>query len=88
MLSFKEMRGGDTLKKFALDDLKRMQEMSLDDKIKRTELLIKEWYEHYNGNVIISFSGVKIVQYCYISPANFTPTYKQFSLIQGLNIPK
>ena len=31
MLSFKEMRGGDALKKFALDDLKRMQEMSLEE---------------------------------------------------------
>lgn len=59
MLSFKEMRGGETLKKFALEDLKRMQEMPLEDKVKRTELLIKEWYEHYDGNVIVSFSGGK-----------------------------
>ena len=36
-----------------------MQEMPLDDKVKRTELLIKEWYEHYDGNVVVSFSGGK-----------------------------
>lgn len=47
------------LKQFAIDDLKRMQTMSLADKIDRTKLLIKEWYEYFNGNVAVSFSGGK-----------------------------
>lgn len=47
------------LKQFAIDDLKRMQAMSLEDKIERTKLLIKEYYEYFNGNVYVSFSGGK-----------------------------
>ena len=33
--------------------------MSLEDKITRTKLLIKEWYEYFDGKVAISFSGGK-----------------------------
>ena len=39
------------------DSLKKLQMLSLDKKIKESILLIKEWYEHYNGNVAVSFSG-------------------------------
>lgn len=58
-MSLKDIKGGEALRKFVLDDLKRMQEMSLEDKITRTKLLIKEWYEYFNGKVAISFSGGK-----------------------------
>ena len=58
-MSLKEIKGGEALRKFVLDDLKRMQEMSLEDKITRTKLLIKEWYEYFDGKVAISFSGGK-----------------------------
>ena len=47
------------LKHLVAEDLKRMQAMSLADKVKRTQYLIKEWYEHFDGNVAISFSGGK-----------------------------
>lgn len=45
--------------KYTSEDLKIMQSWSLDRKIQVTQLRIAEWYEHYNGNVYISFSGGK-----------------------------
>lgn len=39
--------------------LKQMQSLPLEVKIEKTKLRIKEWYEHWNGNVYVSFSGGK-----------------------------
>lgn len=39
--------------------LKELQAMSLDRKIMTTQARIIEWYNHFNGNVYISFSGGK-----------------------------
>ena len=39
--------------------LKELQAMSLDRKIMITQARIIEWYNHFNGNVYISFSGGK-----------------------------
>lgn len=39
------------------NDLLTMQNWSLERKIRVTQLRIMEWYEHYNGNTRISFSG-------------------------------
>ena len=36
-----------------------MQSLPLELKIRKTELRIREWYEHWDGNVYISFSGGK-----------------------------
>ena len=33
--------------------------LSLDDKIKRTKMLIMDWYAQFDGNVYVSFSGGK-----------------------------
>ena len=41
------------------EELKRLQSLSLDDKVTLTKLRITEWYEHHNGNVYVSFSGGK-----------------------------
>lgn len=41
------------------EELKRLQELPLAEKITLTKLRITEFYEHYNGNVIVSFSGGK-----------------------------
>ena len=41
------------------EDLKGMQSWSLQRKIQVTQLRIMEWYEHYNGQVYVSFSGGK-----------------------------
>lgn len=45
--------------KLTAEDLKRRQMLPLDVKVNLTEYRIKEWYEHYNGQVYISFSGGK-----------------------------
>ena len=39
--------------------LKQMQALPLEIKIQKTNLRIKEWYEHYDGDVYVSFSGGK-----------------------------
>jgi len=39
--------------------LKQMQSLPLEVKIEKTKLRVKEWYEHYEGQVYVSFSGGK-----------------------------
>lgn len=39
--------------------LKQMQALPLIAKVRKTQLRIREWYEHYDGNVYVSFSGGK-----------------------------
>ena len=48
-----------TLKHMGVEDLKRMQAFSLDQKIELDKANIREWYEKWNGNVYVSFSGGK-----------------------------
>lgn len=43
----------------AHSDLKEMQSWSLDRKIMVTQTRIIEWYQHYDGQVYVSFSGGK-----------------------------
>lgn len=40
-------------------ELQQMQSIPLDMKIKLTKTRIRDWYEYYNGNVYVSFSGGK-----------------------------
>ena len=39
--------------------LKQMQELPLDVKIIKTKQRIREWYEHWDGQIYVSFSGGK-----------------------------
>ena len=39
--------------------LKQMQRLPLIVKIRKTQLRIREWYEHFEGKVYVSFSGGK-----------------------------
>lgn len=41
------------------EDLKAMQALDLEDKITIAQIRIREWYEHWNGHVYVSFSGGK-----------------------------
>lgn len=41
------------------DMLKLLQQLPLEIKIEKTKQRIIEWYEHYQGQVYISFSGGK-----------------------------
>ena len=45
--------------KFTNDDLKKLQALSLEEKIQISKARIIEWYEAYNGQVYVSFSGGK-----------------------------
>lgn len=44
---------------YTSDDLKTMQAWSLERKIRVTQTRIIEWYQHYKGQVYVSFSGGK-----------------------------
>ena len=48
-----------TANKHTITDLHQMQSLPLKDKIRMTQRRIEEWYEHYDGNVYVSFSGGK-----------------------------
>ena len=39
--------------------LKQLQSLPLIAKVRKSQLRIREWYEHYDGNVFVSFSGGK-----------------------------
>ena len=41
------------------NDLMQMQSVPLEGKIIMTERRIREWYEHWDGQVYVSFSGGK-----------------------------
>ena len=41
------------------EELDRLLQMSLEDKITMSKLRITEFYEHYDGNIVVSFSGGK-----------------------------
>ena len=45
--------------KHVYDDLKQMQSVPLEGKIVMSQLRIRQWYEHFDGNVYLSFSGGK-----------------------------
>ncbi|MEG2643549.1 MAG: phosphoadenosine phosphosulfate reductase family protein, partial [Eubacterium sp.] len=45
--------------KYTNDDLTEMQAWPLERKIRVTQTRIIEWYQHYDGNVYVSFSGGK-----------------------------
>lgn len=42
-----------------IDELKLLQNYPLELKVEKTKLRIREWYEHHNGEVYVSFSGGK-----------------------------
>ena len=71
--------------------LQQMQGLPLELKVRKTQLRIREWYEHYNGDVYVSFSGGKdstvllhIVREMYPDvPAVFSDTGLEFPEIRA-----
>ena len=45
--------------KITTDQLKGRQALSLEDKVAMTNQKIKQWYDYWNGNVYVAFSGGK-----------------------------
>lgn len=44
---------------YTREQLKSLQDLSLEEKVIRTQSKIIEWYNYFNGNVYVSFSGGK-----------------------------
>lgn len=42
-----------------LYELRQMQSLPLELKVRKSEMRIREWYEHWDGEVFVSFSGGK-----------------------------
>ena len=40
-----------------IQKLKQMQSLTLEQKIIMSKMRIRQWHEHYEGNVVVSFSG-------------------------------
>ena len=48
-----------------IQKLKQMQSLTLEQKIIMSKMRIRQWHEHYEGNVVVSFSGGQTVLfYC------------------------
>lgn len=76
--------------KMSSDQLRQLQALPLNIKIRKTEQRIREWYEHWEGNVCVSFSGGKdstvlldIVRHLYPNvPAVFSDTGLEYPEIK------
>ena len=53
------MEVGKVENKHTQDDLRMLQALPLDIKIRKTQLRIQEWYEQFGGQVYVSRSGGK-----------------------------
>lgn len=78
------------MSKMTNDQLRQLQALPLNIKIRKTEQRIREWYEHWEGNVYVSFSGGKdstvlldIVRHLYPDvPAVFSDTGLEYPEIK------
>ena len=78
------------MSKMTNDQLRQLQALPLNIKIRKTEQRIREWYEHWEGNVYVSFSGGKdstvlldIVRHLYPNvPAVFSDTGLEYPEIK------
>lgn len=43
--------------KHIYEDLKQLQSLPLELKVRATQARIRQWYEHWDGMVYVSFSG-------------------------------
>lgn len=51
--------GNTGMNRHGKDDLRQMQSVPLEGKIIMTQERIRQWYDHWDGNVYVSFSGGK-----------------------------
>lgn len=74
--------------KHSSDELKELQALPLDDKITLTKLRITEWYNHYSGNVYVSFSGGKDSSVLMDIAREMFPDIKGVFVDTGLEFPE
>lgn len=69
-------------------ELQQMQGLPLEIKVRKTEIRIKEWYEHYNGEVYVSFSGGKDSTVLLTIARKLYPDIKAVFFDTGLEFPE
>lgn len=69
-------------------DLKQMQSLPLSKKILMSEQRIREWYDYYEGNVYISFSGGKDSTVLLHLVRNMYPDVEAVFVDTGLEYPE
>ena len=74
--------------KHTMKDLQELQAKSLEDKVALTKLRIMEFYEHFNGNVHISFSGGKDSTVLLTIARQIYPDIKAMFVDTGLEYPE
>ena len=74
--------------KHSLGDLQQMQSLPLADKIRMTKRRIEEWYEHYDGQVYVSFSGGKDSTVLLHMVREMYPDVKAVFVDTGLEYPE
>ena len=48
------------------EEYKALLNLPLDKKIEKSKERIREWYNHFDGEVFVAFSGERIALYYYI----------------------
>ena len=70
------------------EELKQLQSMSLQDKVDMTKLRIAEFYQHYKGNIYVSFSGGKDSTVLLHIAREIYPDIKGVFVDTGLEFPE
>ena len=69
-------------------DLAQMQSLPLESKIRMTQMRIKEWYEAWDGQVYVSFSGGKDSTVLLHLVRNLYPDVEALFIDTGLEFPE
>jgi len=70
------------------DELRRLQSLSLSEKIEQTQLRIMQWYEYWDGDIYVSFSGGKDSTVLLDITQKLYPDIESVFLDTGLEFPE
>lgn len=74
--------------KHTISDLYQMQSLPLESKIKMTERRLQDWYDYYEGQVYVSFSGGKDSTVLLHIARRLFPEIKAVFVDTGLEYPE